>query len=259
MNEQNIYHKRTKAVKSDARADHRQTESVRDNPTGHGRRDRESEEYILGHRTRPRKSTLGRFSANHPKVRAGIRYVGHRAEEVNAFWYALATFDLIMAIILFGIVLVPTTTLEAPTRRIEYIRQTPIYDSSEHTEVLEIGKLLDESKVYMLAHLIYGEAGSDWCSDEMQRCTGSVVLNRIASDRFPNDMEEVIFQRGQYSCTNKGSGYWLEPNQRAFDNARWLLGNGSQLPENVLFQSQFKQGDGVFKKVGNQYYCYIED
>lgn len=256
MNEQSIYHNGTEATKQNARADHRQTESVRDNPTGYGGRDRESEEHILGYRTRPRKSTLGRFSANHPKVRAGVRFIGHRAEEVNAFWYALATFDLIMAIILFGIVLVPTTTLEPPTQRIEYIRISPIYDSTQHEEVIDVGTLLDESKVYMLARLINGESGSNWCSDTMQLGVGSVVLNRMKSDKFPDTMEEVIFQPGQYSCTNKGSGYWLEPSERAIANAEKLLTEGSIFPDNVLFQANFTQGKGTYLKEQNMYFCY---
>jgi hypothetical protein len=154
------------------------------------------------------------------------------------------------------VVITDTRALEAPTLRIEHIYKVPVYDSGEHMEMLDTETLLDQSKVYMLAHLIYGEAGSNWCSDEMQLGVGSVVLNRMKSDYFPDTMEEVIFQQGQYSCTNKGSGYWLEPNERAFANARYLLINGSQLPDNVIFQSQFMQGDGLYKKVGNQYFCY---
>ena len=256
MNEQNIYHNRTKAVKSDARADHRQTESTRDYPRGDGTRDRESSEHILRHRAGSRQGTSRGFFSNHPKIRAGARYVGHRAEEVNAFWYALATFDLIMAIILFGIVLVPTTTLEPPTQRIEYIRIAPVYDAPQHEEVIECGTLLDESKVYMLARLIHGESGSNWCSDTMQLGVGSVVLNRMNSDKFPNTMEEVIFQPGQYSCTRKGSGYWQEPSERAIANARKLLTEGSIFPDNVLFQANFTQGKGTYLHEQNMYFCY---
>lgn len=118
--------------------------------------------------------------------------------------------------------------------------------------------VVSNDELYILSHIMGGECGSDTCPDEMQIATGSVFLNRIASPYFPNDAEAVAFQKNQYSCTRKGGGYWKEPTQRTIDNARWLLENGSQLPENVLFQSQFKQADGVYKKVGNQYYCYKE-
>ena len=131
-----------------------------------------------------------------------------------------------------------------------------ITNSTEHIEELQTGVLVNPDDLEILARIIYGECGSDYLPDEMQIATGSVFLNRVSSSVFPNTFKEVAFQDGQYSCTNQGSGYWLEPNQRAYDNARFLLINGSQLPENVIFQSQFKQGDGVYKKIGNQYYCY---
>lgn len=107
----------------------------------------------------------------------------------------------------------------------------------------------------LLAHLIFAEAGSDWCSDKMQQYTGSVVLNRIKSKYYPNNMHDVIYQKGQYSVVNSGA-INKTPNQRAYDVAKFLLENGSVLPENVIFQSQHIQGDGIYEKVQNMYFCY---
>lgn len=107
----------------------------------------------------------------------------------------------------------------------------------------------------LLAHLIFAEAGSDWCSDKMQQYTGSVVLNRIASPYFPNNMYDVIYQKGQYSVTRTGA-INKTPNERAYNVARFLLENGSVLPSNVVFQSQHIQGDGIYEKVQNMYFSY---
>lgn len=255
MNGKSNYHTRATTDRRTDRQDHRQTKKAPEESGRYVKGARKSTEHIFGHGTEPRKDAIRRSA--YRTARARIRYVGYRAtDRVSAFWYALATFDLILAILLWCVVMTDTRALEAPILRIEHIYKVPVYDSGEHKEMLDTETLLDQSKVYMLAHLIYGEAGSNWCSDEMQLGVGSVVLNRMKSDYFPNTMEEVIFQQGQYSCTNKGSGYWLEPNERAFANARYLLINGSQLPDNVIFQSQFMQGDGLYKKVGNQYFCY---
>ena len=120
----------------------------------------------------------------------------------------------------------------------------------------EVKTMINEESLFILSHIMGGECGADWCSDEMQIATGSVFLNRIESEYFPDDAKSVAFQSGQYACTKNGGGYWKEPTQRTVDNARYLLEHGSQLPDNVLFQSQFKQGDGVYKQVGNQFYCY---
>ena len=112
-----------------------------------------------------------------------------------------------------------------------------------------------EEELELLAHLIFAEAGSNWCSDKMQQYTGSVVLNRIASKYFPNNMHDVIYQKGQYSVVKSGA-INKTPNERAYNVARYLLENGSVLPENVVFQSQHIQGDGIYEKVQNMYFCY---
>ena len=38
--------------------------------------------------------------------------------------------------------------------------------------------------------------------------------------------------------------------------AKYLLENGSQIPYYVLYQAEFKQGNEVWKQMGDTYYCY---
>lgn len=104
----------------------------------------------------------------------------------------------------------------------------------------------------IMAHLLAGECQS--YSDEEQRYVGSVALNRIASSEFPDTLKGVVFQRGQYSCTKDGN-YHRQPTERNWANAKWLLENGSVLPEYVLYQSGGKQGK-VYLKTKWHYYCY---
>lgn len=112
-----------------------------------------------------------------------------------------------------------------------------------------------EEELGLLARVIFAECGSNWCSDKMQQYTGSVVLNRMASPLFPNTMREVIYQKGQYSIVKSGA-INKTPNERAYNCARFLLENGSVLPSNVVFQSQHRQGDGLYEQVQNMYFCY---
>ena len=104
----------------------------------------------------------------------------------------------------------------------------------------------------IMAHLLCGECQSG--SRELQEAVGSVVLNRVASDDFPDTIPDVVFQRGQYSCTWDGN-YDREPTERNWEVARYLLENGTQIPENVGFQAQFKQGP-IWKRIDNQIFCY---
>lgn len=112
-----------------------------------------------------------------------------------------------------------------------------------------------EEELNLLSHLIFGETGADYCSDENQIAVASVVLNRVKNKNFPNTIREVIFQKGQYACTWDGN-FDKTPNERAIKNARFVLENGSQIPENVIWQSQFKQGKGVWKLIQTHYFCY---
>lgn len=104
---------------------------------------------------------------------------------------------------------------------------------------IELEETYTETDVFWLSRLIYAESGSDACSDDLQLAVGSVVLNRVESDLYPNTIEQVIFDTHwgvQYGCTKTGM-IWFEPNQRAIKNAKYLLENGSVLPGNVLGQS----------------------
>jgi spore germination cell wall hydrolase CwlJ-like protein len=137
-----------------------------------------------------------------------------------------------------------TTVTEAETVTEEETTCTPAEDEN-----------LNAYDLYYMAHLIYAEAGSSWCSDELQLYVGSVVLNRVESDQFPNTIRDVIYQDGQYACTWDGN-FEKEPDERAWKNAEIVLVHGSQLPDNVVYQAEFKQGSGVYCKVGNTYFCY---
>ena len=116
----------------------------------------------------------------------------------------------------------------------------------------KVNNFYDEDDLYILSHLIYGEAGGE--SDECQLAVGSVVLNRVKSNQFPNSISGVVFAPGQYACTWDGN-YDKEPDARAIRNARYLLENGSQLPDGVVFQAQFAQGE-IYKIIDGEYFCY---
>nr|DAG18783.1 MAG TPA: Cell Wall Hydrolase [Caudoviricetes sp.] len=107
----------------------------------------------------------------------------------------------------------------------------------------------------LLAHVIYAEAGSDYCTDEMRYGVGSVVLNRVEDECFPDTLYNVIYQKGQYQCTWDGN-INKTPDKRAYRIAMDLLNNGSIFPSDVVYQAEFKQGSGVYSKIQNIYFCH---
>ena len=101
----------------------------------------------------------------------------------------------------------------------------------------ETEKPYTEEDLYVLSHIISAEAGN--CQREMMIGVGSVVLNRVASDDFPDTIYEVVFQRYpslQYGPIEDGS-YYKDPTPEAVDVAEYLLEEGSQYPAGVIYQS----------------------
>ena len=122
----------------------------------------------------------------------------------------------------------------------------------------ETEKPYTEEDLYVLSHIISAEAGN--CSEDMMLSVGSVVLNRVADDRFPGTIEEVVFQQGQYSPTWNGA-YYAEPTEAACEVAKTLLEEGPTIDPSVVWQAEFPQGQGVYDTIDSpwgttMYFCY---
>lgn len=74
-------------------------------------------------------------------------------------------------------------------------------ESEVNSEELKEELLYDEME--MMAQLVEAEAGDQ--DLEGMRLVVSVVLNRVHSDNFPNTVEEVIYQKGQFSVIKNGA------------------------------------------------------
>lgn len=115
--------------------------------------------------------------------------------------------------------------------------------------------------LFLLAKIIYAEAGSAWLSDEWKMAVGEVVLNRVASSEFPNTVKAVIYQRGQYYGSSSSYFNRLLPDRRCVLLAKRLLEGERHLEPSVVFQANFRQGSGVYaayydKTLGWTYFCF---
>ncbi len=136
-------------------------------------------------------------------------------------------------------------------RRIKRIRER----KRREKEKREREKYFSESNLELMAHLIYGEAG-DQC-DECQQAVGMVIINRINDKDFKcTTIREAIFAPSQYACTTDGN-FYRTPSKQAYRNAKAVLtGNTIYVPKNVVYQSQFRQGSGVWRKIGSETFCF---
>jgi len=113
-------------------------------------------------------------------------------------------------------------------------------------------KAISMSDLDLLARLVHQEARG--CSDEVQLLIANVVINRVNDPRFPDTIRGVIYQRGQYS--GAGSLGSVRPNEDCVENARRVLEGERFCPAKVVWQSESRQGKHLWKRVGNQYFCY---
>ncbi len=83
-----------------------------------------------------------------------------------------------------------------------------------------LSRSISEEEKDLLARAIYGEArGEPYIG---QVAVGAVIINRILSPDFPDDIESVIYQSGQFSPVEDGSIY-LEPDYEAISAANEAL------------------------------------
>ncbi|MBQ8802601.1 MAG: cell wall hydrolase [Tyzzerella sp.] len=108
-----------------------------------------------------------------------------------------------------------------------------------------------QEEIKLMAAIIYCEAGNQ--SYEGKVAVGAVIMNRIESGRFPNTLEGVIYQRGQFTpaMTGKLARVLASGNIPAscYDAAIDSM-NGANPIGNALFfnmhSGKFKLGDHYF-------------
>ena len=96
------------------------------------------------------------------------------------------------------------------------------------------------------------------CTYECKTLCGLVVMNRVHSSSFKAEtIKEVIFSPGQYATVDNGRIY-MDPNEECIEIAEKILSGTIEfeIPENVVYQAQFRQGSGIYKKIGSEYFCY---
>lgn len=103
----------------------------------------------------------------------------------------------------------------------------------------------------LLAGLIYCEAGNQ--PYEGKVAVGAVVMNRVASGRFPNSIEGVIYQRGQFTPAMTGKLARVIASGRipesCFQAARAALAGETTVGSALYFNTShgsFKLGDHYF-------------
>lgn len=74
---------------------------------------------------------------------------------------------------------------------------------------------IDEYEYYLLSHVVEAEARNQGIDGK--RLVVDVVFNRVMSDQFPNSVEEVLMQDGQFTTYTNGAYKLVEPSEDTYE------------------------------------------
>ena len=111
----------------------------------------------------------------------------------------------------------------------------------------------------MLAKIAMAEAEGE--SVEGKALVILVLLNRVWSDEFPDSIEEVIFQKNQFSPVAEGGRYWTtEPDAGCYEALELVMGGWDESQGAFYFESTGRDGwhsqnlEFLFEFGGHKFY-----
>lgn len=140
-------------------------------------------------------------------------------------------------------------------RRLPKPTQTPRASHFPQSTQIPFAKGVTIKKIYRLAQLMYAENGGAK-EDDCVFLTGIVVVKRMKSKKYPDTLEGVISQKGQYSTYQTGK-INCKPDERCLEFAEEILRFNLEkdYPDNLIYQAEFPQGRKIFKSFGHEYFC----
>ena len=135
-------------------------------------------------------------------------------------------------------VVIEESLLDKEPEIIEEVVEIPVEVPEIEEEPIEVpvsAYTYTDEELDLLARLIYSESGTE--SYITKLCVGSVVMNRVDDNNFPNTIREVIYQKNQFSVTTiKKDGVAMIDRPADMESkkaALEILTYGSILPQKV--------------------------
>lgn len=149
---------------------------------------------------------------------------------------------------------IKVTATQAETQTEAHEHNTGI--SPETNETIEIQpviedvlKLCDRER-YLLAKIAMAEAEAE-CT-EGKALVMCVVLNRVNNEEFPDNIEEVIFQKKQFSPVSNGRFDKVEPNVDCYEALDMVI-KGWDQSQGALYFESFVDDTGKWHRENLEY------
>lgn len=135
----------------------------------------------------------------------------------------------------------------------EIERYTELLPESAESRYPDLDLTLAERQ--LLARVVWAEARGE--SAQGQQAVAEVVLNRLASDNFPNNLRDVIYGEGQFRSVSVLED--AEPVQAQYQAIEKAIYGPYVLPLDVTYFAQYATNDKVWGKIGGHIFCYEND
>lgn len=107
----------------------------------------------------------------------------------------------------------------------------------------------------LLAKVIWVEARGE--SDAGQQAVAEVVLNRLVSDKFPDNLHDVIYAEGQFRSVKFLDD--AEPYQTQYEAIERALYGPNVLPMDVFYFATTPKTQRVWGGIGGHIFCYADN
>lgn len=137
-----------------------------------------------------------------------------------------------------------------PEEIVRYFEEEPEQAEPRYPEIE-----LSFAERQLLARVVWAEARGE--SAEGQQAVAEVVLNRMASANFPDDMRDVIYGENQFrTVAVLGEA---TPGQAQYAAIEKAIYGPYVLPEDVVFFATYETNEKVWGTIGGHIFCYEQD
>lgn len=144
--------------------------------------------------------------------------------------------------------------IEMPTLTSETVYQTEVVEIGQEAYYADIADSITDDERELLAKATYLEAGNQ--SMTGQRAVVEVILNRVMDDEFPDTIEEVLYQPGQFTTAPQLAS--ATPNDEQYRAVDLTLETSTPVlePYVLFFATGLPDWQTKYEKIGAHYFGY---
>ena len=138
--------------------------------------------------------------------------------------------------------------IETVEIEVEKLVEKEVYPESEYHDIV-----MSADERELLARILALEAGDQ--PDVGERAVIEVIFNRVQSPEWPNSIEGVIYQSGQFEAVHYLDHPYMVPGEREYDNIDFVLQRGrTVLAEEYVYFATYKANGRDFLQIQGHFF-----